>query len=479
MVRGRATKALSRKNIWEALPRPVKTVAGAALGRFPVAYLLGSSFRRHRALARQADRWSADEARDYQLERCRRICRLAYEQTPYYRRSFDEVGFDPRGMNSLSDLRLLLTIDKHVVRDHLGEMCTVAPTSPGVDFVSTGGTGGEPLNFYIGAGRSAVEYAHLVTSWGRAGYRLGTPMAVIRGRIVPENRSGLRHEYDPLLRHHYYSNFHMTDANMERYLRHIAGLGPCYLHVYPSSVAALARYIRRSGSAPPANIGGIIAESENVYAEQRSMVEETFGCRYLSCYGHSEKLVGGAECEHSTDYHIWPTYGFFELLDSNGDPVTTPGERGEIVGTGFINTVMPFIRYRTGDFATYMGDRCPACGREQVIIADIRGHNTQEFLIAQDGSAISWTALNMHDDTFANVRQFQFHQEAPGQATLRVVPAERFGDRDSTRIQQGMRRKLADRVEVSIELAEVIPLSPMGKMIYVDQELPAAEPSRE
>ncbi len=262
MVRGRATKALSRKNLWEALPRPVRTIMGAALGRFPASYLLGGRFRRYRALVRQADRWSADETRNHQLEQCRRVCRLAYTQTTYYRRSFDEVGFNPRGMDSLGDLRLLPTIDKRVVRDHLGEMCTVAPGSPGVDFVSTGGTGGEPLNFYIGADRSAVEYAHLVTSWERVGYQLGTPMAVIRGRLVSEDRGGLRHEYDPLLRHHYYSNFHMTDVNMQQYLQHIAGLGPCYLHVYPSSVAALARYIRRSGSPPPTNISGIIAESE-------------------------------------------------------------------------------------------------------------------------------------------------------------------------------------------------------------------------
>jgi phenylacetate-CoA ligase len=126
----------------------------------------------------------------------------------------------------------------------------------------------------------------------------------------------------------------------------------------------------------------------------------------------------------TTAAFICPTYGYFELLDEQGCPVTTPGQRGEIVGTGFINTAMPFIHYRTGDWATYIGDHCEACGREHMVIQDIRGHRTQEVLVASDGSEISWTALNMHDDTFLHVRQFQFYQEIAGKAVLRVAPAQ-------------------------------------------------------
>jgi phenylacetate-CoA ligase len=236
-------------------------------------------------------------------------------------------------------------------------------------------------------------------------------------------------------------------------------------------VAALARFCRRAGIRPPVNIRGIIAESEIVFPEQRKMVEEVFGCRYFSCYGHSEKLVLAAECEHSTDYHVWPTYGYFELLDDDGNPVTTPGERGEIVGTGFMNTVMPFIRYRTGDWATYVGDHCEACRREHIIIRDIRGHRIQEVLIAADGSEISWTALNMHDDTFVHVRQFQFVQERRGQAVLHIVPAGGFSAEDTGRIQRNLGRKLDGQLTFTTELVDAIPLSARGKTIYVDQRI--------
>jgi len=77
----------------------------------------------------------------------------------------------------------------------------------------------------------------------------------------------------------------------------------------------------------------------------------------------------------------------------------------------------------------------------------------------------------MHDDTFLHVRQFQFYQDTPGRAVLRVVPAEGFGDEDRQRIQHNLGRKLDGQVTFAIALVESIPLSPRGKAIYVDQHI--------
>lgn len=463
--------ALSRKNIWEKLPRSLKRGVGRALHIVPLELLLGARFRRVRGWLLQSERWSADRIRTYQLEQLRCICTLGYERSMFYRRWFERCGFDPHDLKRVEDLSHLPTIDKSTVRENLDEMCTRSSSASDVDGTSTGGTGGQPLHFYIDTDRSAVEYAYLVASWERAGYRVGMTLAVLRGRVVTPDRSGIRHEYDPLLRHHYFSNFHTTDADFFAYFERIRRIGPCFLHVYPSSAVALARFVRRCGTAVPSNIHGILAESEIVYPEQRPFIEETFSRRLFACYGHSEKLVLAAACEHSDAYHVWPTYGYFELLDEHGKAVTTPGQRGEIVGTGFINTVVPFIRYRTGDYATYVGDHCDACGRSHMLIEDIQGHRSQEFLITADGSEVSWTALNMHDDTFRNVRQFQFYQDTPGRATLRIVPADGFGEADRQRIVRNLARKLDARLDVAIELTEAIHLSASGKTVYVDQRI--------
>jgi len=163
--------------------------------------------------------------------------------------------------------------------------------------------------------------------------------------------------------------------------------------------------------------------------------------------------------------------GYFELLDGAGRTVAPPGQRGEIVATGFINQVVPFVRYRSGDTAEYVADRCPRCGRYGPILRDIRGHRTQEVLIAADGSAIAWTALNMHDETFLHVRRFQFVQDTPGRARLRLVPAGGFREEDIHRIRRNLQRKLDGRLDLDMEICDSIGVSPQGKAIYVDQRI--------
>lgn len=464
-------RALSRKNIWDALPRPLKTVAGHALGVLPVSLILGRKFRKSVKFVEEAQWWPREKFKDYQLEQVRRICTFAFEKSEFYRNHFSSAGLAPSAIKDLQDMQQLPTIDRDTVNENLAGMLTISPEATNIDYITTGGTGGVPLRFYIGADRSHIEYPYLVSGWQRVGYRLGGPIAVVRGRIVAADSTGLAYEYDPLFKHHYYSNFHMTEEDMGRYLEHVRHIGPCFLHTYPSSVSNLARFMLRNKIKPLANIRGILAESENVYLEQRQMVEKVFGCRYFSSYGHTEKLVAAAECEKSTDYHVWPTYGYFELLDTSGSPVITPGERGEIVGTGFINQVVPFIRYRTGDYATYIGDRCEKCGREMPVIADIRGHNIQENLIAADGSLITWSAINMHDDTFDHVRQFQFYQDTPGEAILKIVPAPKFQDKNIAAMQTNLGHKFNEHLQFVVKVVENIPLSKRGKAIFVDQRI--------
>jgi phenylacetate-CoA ligase len=352
-------------------------------------------------------------------------------------------------------------------------MCAVSPEAANVDYVATGGSSGEPLRFYFAPGRSAVEYAYLVASWERAGFRLGEPMAVLRGQVVAPGRDGLRHEYDALLRRHYFSNFHMSDGSICRYLERIATLGPrVFLLVYPSSVVALARHALRSGTPLPGNIAGMFAGSETVYPDERSEVERAFGRRFFSWYGHSEKLVLAAECEGSSDYHVWPTYGFMELLDAEGCRVTTPGRRGEIVGTGFMNTVVPFIRYRTGDFAEYVGEGCGACGRQHTILRSVEGRWSQGALVAHDGSLVSMTAFNVHDDTFENVKGYQFRQTKPGSAHLRIVPARALSEAERAYIIKGASARLQGQVSLTLEMCEELERTPAGKQLRVVQSIP-------
>ena len=456
-------KALSKKNIWDKTPLLLKSTLGRGLSIIPTEWFLGRTFSENCKFIQNSQWWPGGRSREYQLNKLREIIRLAYERTRFYRRTFDSAGFHPDKFQSLDVICNLPTINKQTVVENLEDMCTKNTKYCNVDYDSTGGTSGAPLHFYINTDRSSIEYAYLTTSWQRAGYKLGMPMAVLRGRAVRPDRNGFYHEYDPILNHHYYSNFHMTADNMKQYIDHICSIGPCMLHAYPSSAHAFAKFILSTGQKIPQNVQGILLESENVYSDQVKDIERAFDANVFSSYGHSEKLVLAAQCEHSMDYHVWPTYGFFELLDESLNPVTTPGQQGEIVGTGFINTIVPFIRYRTGDFATYLGDHCEACGREHIIITDIRGRWSQGGLIASDGSIVTMTALNVHDDTFDKVREYQFHQSIPGKATLWVLPLMPLDYREKQRIIANMNKRLQGQVTLDLEIKTDITKTAEGK----------------
>jgi phenylacetate-CoA ligase len=98
------------------------------------------------------------------------------------------------------------------------------------------------------------------------------------------------------------------------------------------------------------------------------------------------------------------------------------------------------------------------------------------MLVASDGSTIGWTALNMHDDTFDRVVRFQFYQDRPGRAVLRLVPAAGFSASDRERIEQNLARKIDGRLQLTFQIVESIELSARGKAIYVDQRIPSASP---
>jgi phenylacetate-CoA ligase len=463
-------KALSKKNLWDRMPPLLKSTLGKGLGLLPLPRLLGKKFRENYEHVREAQWWSAQRAREYQLGRLREMLKLAYGRTAFYHRTLDTVGFHPGDLKSLDDMNQLPTIDKQAVIENLSHMCTREVNGRDVDYGSTGGTSGTPLHFYLNANRSYVEYAYLTVSWERAGYRVGMPMAVLRWRMVRPDRNGFYHEYDPVLRHHYYSNFHMTADNMKRYLEHIRTIGPCMVHAYPSSAQALAKCITGMGEQVPHNVKGVLLESENVYSDQITDIEQALGARTFSSYGHSEKLVLAAQCESTRNYHVWPTYGYFELLDAEGKPVREVGQEGEIVGTGFINTVVPFIRYRTGDYATYVGEYCEACGREHTLITDIRGRGRQGGLVAADGSVVTMTTLTVHDDTLTNVREYQFHQSVPGRATLCIVPMTALDEKELQRIVTNMNKRLQGQVVCDVEIRTELVKTARGKQPRVIQK---------
>ena len=465
-------KAFSKKNLWDNTPAGLKALIGSGLSIVPLPYLLGGQFRRWHQIAREADQWDAERIREHQLAQLRRVLTLAYDKTEYYRETFRAVGFQPGDFKRLEDLERLPTIDKVTVRENWDRMMTRPVNDPNIDMVTTGGTSGEPMRFYMSSSRHGPEFGHLTACWSRVGYQPGDVFAVLRGRVITKPTNGMYYQYDPLFRYHYYSTFHMSPADLRAYLAHMNQVQPKFLHAYPSSLFALLEFAVSEGLTLPKSLRAVLFESEALFPHQRALFRNKLGVRTFSCYGHSEKLVMAAQCESSDEYHVAPAYGYCEVLNEGAAAVAS-GETGELTGTGFINDVMPFIRYRTGDSATRGGNQCSACGRQHMLLKEIQGRWGQEFLVCRDGrTLISMTSLNLHDDTFEGITRFQFQQTEPGKVLLKLVTTKTGAARDLARFHRHFEPKLAHAIELDVRFVDEIPLTRMGKQPMIDQRCP-------
>jgi len=326
------------------------------------------------------------------------------------------------------------------------------------------------LRFQIERSRSAVEWAFMTWQWERVGYRPGRRRAVLRGALVGGSDPERVHEWHPLLDELVLSTFKLTPRTLPRYLDLLARYRPAFLHAYPSSAEHLARLLRDVPEARRPRFEALLLGSETVYPAQRALLEQAFGGRVFVWYGHSEKCLLGGGCEDSTDYHLFPEYGALEVVDDAGEPVGEGG-RGTLVGTGFMNRVMPFLRYATDDRATRSTGPCP-CGRAYPRVHSIEGRWLGERLFGDGGRMFSMTALNTHSNVFDRVARFRIRQSEAGRADVLVVPGPSFGEADVAAIAGEYDRRAGGAIRFTVHVVPDLPLTGRGKFKFIEQLIP-------
>ena len=412
---------------------------------------------------KKSERWNASRIRKYQLKELKRVVSHAYENSAGYRALFDKAGIKPNMIKSLDDIRRLPFVSKEILRDNVDLYRT---PSKNADYVTTGGSTGIPFGFYRDKGAFAKELASKAFQYYRMGWKEGCRQMLLRGLTIP-SKSHMR--LYPAFGELRCSSYHLTPDSMEAYRKRAWKYKPDFLKCYPSSGYIFAQFLKENGKTFPP-IKGVLCASENLYDFQKKAMVDAFKCRIFSHYGHYEMAVLAGFCEHKDTLHVLPQYGYAELLDKKGNPVTKPGEIGEIVGTSFINNATPFIRYKTRDMAVFKSFGCPSCGRPYQIWERVEGR-LQEFIVTSTERLISMTAVNMHDDIFDTIKQFQFFQEKKGHVIFNFIPKESFKDGDRESIRKRLQAKLGDDITITMRQVNDIPPTKRGKHRFLIQKL--------
>lgn len=418
------------------------------------------------AFLEKSKAWSRQEIDDYQFLQLKNKAEYVWEHTPGYRKLWQTFGVHPNSLKSLEDVNAFPRISKAQLCEDI-DAFTVK--KEGMAYTSTGGSTGIALGFYRTAEAFARELASKAHQYHRVGWREGDRQVVLRG--VPITHAS-NMQFFPEFNELRFSSYHLTLDEMEKYRKKSHEYQPEWLRCYPSSGYRFAKYIQESGKPFPP-LKGILVSSENLYDFQKKCMEDAFSCRIFNHYGQFEQVALAGYCEKADTFHVLPHYGHVQLLDANGNTVTTKGMLGEIVATSFLMDATCFFRYNTGDFAVYGGESCPACGRPYQIWERVEGR-LQDFIVTKSNRYISLTAMNMHDDIFFNIKQFQYYQDSPGVVILKYIPKDmQAAYIDEEDIKKRLYLKLGEDVELHLRKVDEgeMQRTPRGKFMYIQQKL--------
>ncbi len=464
---------MSIQNLAKKLPYPIKQSFKHIYGAIPPYIRYGKVFWETYNFLQESQWWSRGKLEEYQIQQLSKLLHHAYENVPYYRKVFDERGLKPKDIQGFDDLKKLPYLTKESIQGNLSNLIARNYPKSKFQYVTTGGSTGIPLGFYHERGVSEKkELAFILTQWQRVGFEIGDKCVVLRGNVVSSSGRGKFWEYDQVDKNLILSSYHMTDEMLPKYIEKMRQFKPDFIQAYPSAITILARFMKANNIKSFHGVKAVLCGSENLYLWQRQLLEEIFKCRVYSWYGHSEQAVLAGECERSIYYHIFPEYGFVELINKDGHIINKEDEMGEIVATGFNNYAMPFIRYKTKDIAVYSEQKC-VCERNYPLLKKVEGRS-QDFVVTIDKRLITLTALifAQHFSAFSKLKEMQLVQESEGELLVKIVKFPQYSDRDEQEILSKMQTAVGKGLNIKFEYVDHIPRTKSGKCRFLIQKLP-------
>lgn len=457
---------MSMKALYDAVPVWVQNAMLSAYGLHLKRLRYGPGGRRLLAELRTSQWATPDEWRARQDAEVARAVAAACRDVPFYRAR----GGPTRPVDSVARLAELPVVTKAELqaagRDMVSRQWAGAPLQE----IHTGGTTGRPLTVFCDRAVLQRNYAFFARFKEMAGVADGERVATFAGRtIVPAER-----RTPPFWRHNrasrtmLCSSYHIGPDTVEAYVEALERFGPALIDSYPSSIEPIARHVvARGGSAVRPR--AVITSSETLFPEVRAVVEEAFGCPVFDHYGSAEMVALITQCAAGR-YHVNPEFGVVELL-CDGRPAR-PGEVGDIVATGFINPVMPLLRYVTGDRAV-ADDRPCTCGRSWPVVARIEGR-VDDVIVTPEGRRVG--RLDPIFKSVASLHETRIVQDAEDHVRVETVVAGELQAAEEAELLAQLRARLGPRMRIDIVRVQAIARTSGGKLRTVVNEVARQRP---
>ena len=320
-----------------------------------------------------------EEIEKIQIEGIKKTVVNCYENIPFYKKSFDEAGFDPYSVETIDDLKNAPFVTKQDLRDAYPYGMLAVPMKDVREIhMSSGTTGVATVGAYtkhdldiwaecfgralLYAGGNEEDIIQIAYGYGLFTGGLGAHYGSLwsEATVIP-----------------------ISAGNTERQIRIMREMGSTMLMCTPSYAMHIADTALAMGIDPAkefnlrVGIHGAEAFSDNLRAE----LERKLNYKVLDIYGLTETMGPGVaiECLEQNGLHLAEDHFYAEIIDPITGEVLPDGEWGELVLTSIDREASPVVRYRTRDITRIIPGEC-ACGCTHKRIDRLHGR-TDDMLI--------------------------------------------------------------------------------------------------
>jgi phenylacetate-CoA ligase len=325
------------------------------------------------------------ELEKLQLERLKEIVKFSYENSPYYKRTFDAAGVSPDDIHELSDLAKFPFINKQTEREtqgvgsFLGELCCVPEEEVIFISSSSGSTGVPTISPFTK--EDFDEFQDTESRWfwqvgmrpkDRYIHALNFSLYVGGPDVIGAQNLGALCIWGGTL-------------PSERLLFVLKTYQPTIIWTSPSYAWYLGETAKKNGIDPKKDLAIktiiVAGEMGGSIETTRKAIEDLWGAKVYDFYGLSD-IYGAcaAMCDAKDGLHIAEDQIYVETVDLHTGKVIPNGQVGELVYTTLRKKARPMIRFRTGDIGRIDQTKC-SCGRTHGRI-HILGRKDDMFIVS-------------------------------------------------------------------------------------------------
>lgn len=445
------------KSIKEILPKNLKNKIKSFLSYIPNYYRYGQLYRKKYKFLLESEQWTKEDLKNYQFEQLKKLVKYSYNNVNYYKELFDKYNINP-DIKSINDFKKIPFLTKKIIRNNTNKLISEKYSKHELNYATTGGSTGKPLELYKDPRESIYERAFIdyALSKHNINNKEWYKKAILRGEIPEE---GL---YQIIGNNLILSSHHIKNKNIDKYIKQLTEFNPHILHVYPSSITLLSKYIIENDiDLKLSNLKVILSSSEIFPEIQKKKVQKTFGVEICDLYGNTERTSMALGYSFDNAYVFLPQYGFNEIIDN------------EIISTGFNNYAMPLLRYKTEDMVV-KSEKESNYFKNYFSVNRIQGRS-QDFIVGKSGILFPIVSIifGQHHIIFGKAERIKVVQNKIGKILVKIIPKDNISIKESD-IKQfilNINKYSNNEFDINVELVASIDKTLSGKHKLLEQNL--------